>query len=159
PPFRFATSCCRGITSSEGRLSGERDSRRESCSRFRCPKVRAGRMNARSAIMILLGTMRTALHKAVVACALITLLALTAGCGRSEGIVLSTWTVDAPGLASSQVTLPRHLDVPDVPTRYTLRTTVDLDRSWRGRELWLVLPLSGGPTTLRAGGATIEPRE
>jgi predicted Ser/Thr protein kinase len=67
--------------------------------------------------------------------------------------MLSAWTLEATGL-TTPLSLPAHFDslLGDHPTRYTLRTRVDLPPEMRDRELALTIPYFAALVSLRVDG-------
>lgn len=70
-------------------------------------------------------------------------------------IPVRSWEADLPGAAAPvKVELPAHLDdrLPRTPSRYVLRTHVDLPDALRGKSLTLAVPHMPATATLRVDG-------
>jgi hypothetical protein len=68
---------------------------------------------------------------------LFALLLMLSGCANEPVLLVTQWTFVSPEGAERAVTLPTHLDLPDRPVRYSLRTRVTLPQEMTGRTLTL----------------------
>jgi serine/threonine protein kinase len=75
-------------------------------------------------------------------------------------IPLASWRADLPGNAAAvPVELPAHLDhrLPNVPSRYQLRTTAEIPDDLRGKSLTLSVPHMPAMASLEVDGAEAVP--
>jgi hypothetical protein len=93
-------------------------------------------------------------HLALLAIALLVLV----GCERGgRPLMLPSWTLDVGGL-TTPLSLPAHFDpaLGDRPTRYVLRTRVELPPEMRDRDLALTIPYFAALVSLSADGVRAE---
>lgn len=79
-----------------------------------------------------------------------------AGCGGSEGQLVRSWTLHAPG-GTSRIELPVHVG-PELGKKvgeYRISTEVILDGALRGSDVDLVIPYLCAMASLRAGGEDV----
>jgi hypothetical protein len=81
---------------------------------------------------------------------------LLVGCSSETVVPLRNWTLEVEGRPSA-VALPAHLEVPDRPTHYTLRSKVKLAPELRDRPLTLAIPYLPARASLRVNGAAVTP--
>jgi len=79
-------------------------------------------------------------------------LLLLVGCERDPVLLLTQWTFVPPSGDARPVTLPTHLELPDQPSTYSLRTTEALPQTMTGRRLTLAFVRLPAIARLRANG-------
>jgi len=101
----------------------------------------------------------------LVACLVFGCVRSPSGSAATEIVLLAQWTLVPHGATASPaptpITVPAHFDgsLPNGPSSYTLKTTVELPPTLRGRDLVLAFPYFVGHASVRAEGRPTTPLE